>query len=211
MRRRLLLTQALVLVAAGLLIPFDSVLAGGSTAAACESSSVHVTEYNTWVGAGSVNDLYWIRNVSRQECSIRGYVRLSFVGVYGYATRSLKIVHALSVKVADSRNGGANGSDSGGVQSGPIPTVTLAPQGVASFWIYGTDEAYHLLNGQLTRCITSFRMLLWLPGGALPDVVAPQPGNGFFWCGGVALHPVVVGESGTKPPKPLSYFFGKAG
>jgi hypothetical protein len=202
------LVPLLALVAAGCLVPFKSAMAGGSIAPACESSSVRVTDYNTWVGAGNVNDLYWIRNLSRQACSIRGYVRVSFIGIYGFATRNFENPHALTVQVEDSRNGGANGNDSGGVKSGPIPTVTLAPRGVASFWIYGTDEAVHLANGQLVRCITSYRMLAWLPGSDHPDVVAPMPENGFYWCGGIDIHPVVEGESGTNPPKPLSDYFG---
>ncbi len=205
---RLRLVPLVALLVAGCDFPLKSAMADGSVAPACESTSVHVTDYNTWVGAGNVNDLYWIRNVSRQLCSIHGYVRVSFVGVYGFATRNLKNPHALSVDVADSRNGGANGNDSGGVKSGPIPTVTLAPRGVASFWIYGTDEATHLSNGQLTRCITSYRMQAWLPGSDHSNVVAPMPDNGFYWCGAIVMHPVVEGESGTRPPKPLSDYFG---
>jgi hypothetical protein len=197
-----------VVVAAGGLVPFQSAVAGGSVTPTCLKSSVNVTDDNSWVGAGNVNDLFWIRNVSPQACSIRGYVRVSFFGVYGFATRYLKSPHALSVPVKDSRNGGANGNDSGGVKSGPIPTVTLAPGGVASFWMYGTDEAVHLANGHETSCITSFRMLAWLPGNVHPDVVTAMPSNGFYWCGGVNVHPVVDGESGTSPPKPLSSYFG---
>lgn len=198
----------IVLAAAGCLIPFKSAVAGGSIAPKCGSSAIRVTEYNTWVGAGNVNDLYWIRNVSSQVCSIHGYLRVSFIGVYGLTFGSLKNPRALSVRVEDSRDGGANGNDSGGVQSGPIPTVTLAPRGVASFWIYGNDEAVHLANGQQTRCITSYRMLASLPGSHVPDVVVPMPENGFYWCGGIDVHPVVDGKSGTNPPKPMSSYFG---
>jgi len=168
-----------------------------------------VTQYNSWVGAGNVNDLYWIRNVSRKVCALHGYVRVSFVGVYGLATGDLKYSHALLVEVADSRNGGGNGNDSGGVKAGLIPTVTLAPRGVASFWIYGTDETVHLANGQPTRCITSYRMLVRMPGEGSPDVVTPLPGDGFYWCGAIVVHPVTLGKSGVQPPMPLSDFFGK--
>jgi hypothetical protein len=196
------------LVAAGGLVPIESAIASRSITPNCADTSVHVTDYNTWVGAGNVNDLYWIRNVSRQSCSIHGYVRVSFIGVYGFATRNVKDPRALSVHVEDNRNGGANGNDSGGVKTGPIPTVTLAPGGVASFWIYGTDETVHLANGHLTRCITSYRMRASLPGNNHPNFVAPMPDNGFYWCGGVDIHPVVEGESGTYPPKPLSHYFG---
>jgi hypothetical protein len=169
---------------------------------------VHVSEYDAWVGAGNVNDLYWIRNVSQQACSIRGYVRISFVGVYGFVERKLKNPHVLSVKVTDSRNGGANGNDLGGVKTGAAPTVTLDPRTLASFWIYGTDESSHRANGQLTKCIASSRMLVRLPGTDDTDVVVPPPGNGFYWCGGVTLHPVVAGDSGTSPPRSLTSYFG---
>jgi hypothetical protein len=207
---RLRRVPLLVLVLATCLVPFNSAIAGGSITPKCVSSSVRVTEYNSWVGAGNVNDLYWIRNVSGQSCSIRGYVRVSFVGVYGFATRNLKDPHALAGRVGDSRNGGANGNDSGGVKSGSIPTVTLAPRGIASFWIYGTDESVHLSNGEQTRCITSYRMMASLPGSDHPDVVTAMPDNGFYWCGGIDIHPVVKGESGTDPPMPLSSYFGTA-
>lgn len=208
---RLRLVPLVTLLVACCLVPLKSAMADGSVAPDCDSSSVHVTDYNTWVGAGNVNDLYWIRNVSEQACSIHGYLRVSFVGVYGLASRNLKNPHALSVEVVDSRNGGANGNDSGGVKSGPIPTVTLVPRGVASFWIYGTDEAATRSNGQQTRCITSYRMHLWLPGNDHSDVVVPMPDNGFYWCGAIVMHPVVEGESGTRPPKPLSDYFGTSG
>ena len=211
MRHRWWLVQIVVLVAAACVVPLNSVVAGASSAPTCQSSSVHVTAYNVSVAAGNVNDLYWIRNVSHQACSLRGFVRVSFVGVYGLTTGKLKNPHALTVVVKDSRNGGANGNDPGGVKSGPIPTVTLAPQEVASFWIYGTDESYHLVSGQLTRCITSYRMLVWLPGNDHSDIVGPIPGNGFYWCGYIGLHPVLAGESGTKPPVPLSHYFGTTG
>jgi hypothetical protein len=35
-----------------------------------------------------------------------------------------------------------------------------------------------------------------------------MPDNGFYWCGAIVMHPVVEGESGTRPPKPLSDYFG---
>ena len=70
---------------------------------------------------------YWIRNVSRQACSVRGYVEISFIGDYGFAEHNLKKPHALSVEVVNSLNGGANGNNSGGVKTRVIPRVTLDP------------------------------------------------------------------------------------
>lgn len=211
MRRLSLFIQVIAAVIAGCSIPISAASAAIQIAPPCGAASVRVTEYNTSVGAGSVNDLYWIRNVTNQSCSIRGYVRVAFVGVYGLATGKLKNVHTLSVRVGNSRSGGSNGNDAGGVKSGPIPVVGLAPRGVASFWIYGTDESSHLMNGQLTRCITSYRMLVWLPGSERSNVVAPLPANGFYWCGGIVVHPVVAGRSGSQPARSLSYFFGAPG
>jgi hypothetical protein len=200
--------QVIIVVAAGCLVPFTSSVVGASVAPACQSTSVHVSEYDSWVGAGNVNDLYWIRNVSRQACSVRGYVEISFIGVYGFAEHNLKNAHALSVEVVNSLNGGANGNNSGGVKTGVIPRVTLDPGDLASFWIYGTDEPSHLANGQQTRCISSFRMLVRLPSAHRTDVVASPPHNGFYWCGKVSLHPVIAGDSGTSPPRSLSSYFG---
>jgi len=173
----------------------------------CSPASVRVTDYNTVVGAGHVNDLFWIKNVSRHACTLRGYVRAAFVGVYGIGT-PYKNPHLL--KVREVHLYGRGGNALGGINNGsPIPRVTIqAGGGVASFWLDGTDIQVGNPPG---RCIISYKMLVWLPGSATSIVVRPLRANGFFWCGGFAALPILPGQSGSEPSRPLSYFFGTPG
>src|SRR5487761_2123339 len=164
-RTPLSLVAAFVLLAGGVVTTRSATSAGAVTT--CSSSSVRVSEYNSWVGAGNVNLLFWIRNVQAQSCTVRGYVRVAYVGVYGLKSGPLHHVHTLSVRVEDAMNGGDNGNDFGGVRSGPISVVTLAPHGVDSFWIYGTDEP---AGAPPVRCITSYRMRVWLAGASQADL-----------------------------------------
>jgi len=46
-------------------------------------------EYNISIGAASVNDYFWIENVSAQARALRGYVRTAYVGNYGYTRWSI--------------------------------------------------------------------------------------------------------------------------
>ncbi|HEV3188591.1 MAG TPA: hypothetical protein VGZ04_11200 [Acidimicrobiales bacterium] len=175
----------------------------------CTSATVRITDYNTVVGAGNVNDLFWVHNVSQTTCSLRGYVRVAYIGSYGLSSKGKKPIR-LAVAQVDSL--GANGNDVGGVKRGvAIPTVTLRPKSVASFWIYGTDEPHGLPDGHSSRCITSYKMLAWLPGAAKSMNVSPMRANGYYWCGGVSVHPIVAGLSGSIPARPLTYYFGTSG
>lgn len=181
--------------------------ATSSLVATCSATSVRVVDHNTVVGAGNVNDLFWIENVSSERCWLRGYVRTAYIGNYGLKPTS-KVGHLLVVAEADSL--GRDGNDVGGVKRGvKLPTVTLLPRtGRASFWIYGTD----IQHGSLpSRCIISFKMLVWLPGSAKEVSVSPTRSNGFFWCGGISVHPIVPGVSGSDPSVPLRYYFGVSG
>ncbi|HUY16253.1 MAG TPA: hypothetical protein VMV11_01700 [Acidimicrobiales bacterium] len=171
----------------------------------CTRASIRITDYDTSVGVGNVIDLFWVHNVSDLSCSLRGYVRVVYIGSYGIASRD-KNPKRLVVRQEDTL--GASGNDVGGVERGtPIPTVTLLPKGRASFWIYGTDESHVVLNSHSSRCIISSTMLAWLPGAATSITVAPMRANGFYWCGGIYVHPLVPGVSGSLPARPLTYYF----
>lgn len=194
------------------LVAWCSVSIGGAPATAasvpsCTTASVRITDYNTLVGAGHVNDLFWIKNASHRACTLRGYVRAAYVGVYGMGT-PYKNPHRLTVREVHLY--GRDGNEVGGINNGrPIPRVTLQPDGgVASFWLDGTDEPVGNPPG---RCILSYKMLAWLPGSSTSIVVQPLRANGFFWCGGFAAHPILPGESGSEPSRPLSYYFGTSG
>lgn len=194
------------------LVAWCSVSIGSSSANAapapsCTTTSVRITDYNTVVGAGHVNDLFWIKNVGHQECTLRGYVRVAFVGVYGIGTR-YKNPHRLSIREVHLY--GRDGNALGGIDNGhPIPKVTIQPDGgVASFWLDGLDIQVGNPPG---RCIISYKMLAWLPGSSTSIVVQPLRANGFFWCGRFAALPILPGESGSEPSRPLSYYFGTPG
>ncbi len=200
--------MTILTVGSVLLVGLPEVMGATSAAAsavpACTASSVRVTDHNTLVGAGNVNDLFWIRNVNSTECTLRGYVRVEYVGAYGTIGTHAKS-HLLVVR--EKRSYGRNGNDIGGLKRGlPVPTVTLQEHGVASFWLYGTDEQHG--GPGASRCIVSHMMLVWLPGSSTPLEVQPLKSNGFWWCGGFAAHPIVPGESGSDPAVRLSYYFG---
>jgi hypothetical protein len=142
-----------------------------------------------------------------QSCSLHGYVHVSFVGVYGYGFEPLKNAQPLVVKQAE--NHGTDGNDFGGLAPGlSMPTVDLSStKSAASFWIYGVDHSTSGPTRVASRCITSFEMRLQLPGDAKSLVVRLAPGQGFYFCGTVNVHPIVPGSSGSDPAKKLIFHF----
>jgi hypothetical protein len=189
-------------------VGFPAVIGGSHAVAAaapsCSASSMRITNYRSAVGAGNVNDLFWIRNLSSLECSLRGYVRVEYVGVYSTGASQAK-VHLLSV--AEGHSYGREGNDLGGLKKGrPAPTVMLKEHGLASFWLYGTDEQHG--TPDTSRCIVSHTMLVWLPGSSTSLTVQSSKDNGYYWCGRFTAHPIVPGESGSDPAVRLSYYFG---
>jgi len=188
-------------------IPVVDSPANGESAsvALCSPTAVVTTTYMANVAAGSVNELYWIRNVSAQSCSLRGFVRVAYIGTY--SPRPVMKSHRLVIAESDSYG---TGGVYGGLKHGlAVPTVVLSPHtGVASFWISGTDEQFHQANGRPARCITSFKMRVWFPGATAPVSAVPQRAGTFFWCGSITILPILAGRSGSDPARPLSYFFG---
>jgi hypothetical protein len=132
---------------------------------------------------------------------------VSFVGVYGYGYEPLNHSHPLVVKQAESR--GRDGNDFGGLAPGfSMPTVDLSTtKRAASFWIYGVDVSTSGPNGVASRCITSFEMRLQLPGDGKSLVTRLAPGQGFYFCGTVSVHPIVMGSSGSDPAMKLLFHF----
>jgi hypothetical protein len=172
--------------------------ASGATVIAppCYASAVRVTEHNAVVGAGHVNDLFWIRNISDRACSIRGYPRVEYVDSKG-----------TSLSVASSDSPGNDGNFVGGLKRGLAvpPSILVARGGLASFWVDGLDIQ---AGSPPPACIHTTRMFVLLPRiMTLTRVITPR-GNGYFWCGGVLVLPVLPGNSGSDPSRPLSYYFG---
>ena len=72
---RLRLFALVAVLAASCLFPFRSAMAYGNVAPACESTSVHVTDYNSWIGAGNVNDAP--STGSRQLCEMTTAIHIT--------------------------------------------------------------------------------------------------------------------------------------
>lgn len=206
MRRTISLIALATVVIATMTPVSVSVSATISGPKSCSAISLRITEYGIDVGMSTARDLYWIRNDSDETCTLRGFVRVSYFGVV-LPNSPTKVPTLLAVSQSTTRGFDTDGI--GGLKKGvAVPTVTLAPRGVASFWIFGTDGSYRLDNGQQSRCIMSHRMLVRLPATTIPIVVIPLRAAAFFWCGGVDVTPVTSGDTGTDPYRPLSYFSG---
>jgi len=195
-QRKLIMTSAMMFFLG--IVPILSGPASGvlTNIPRCKTASLRVWEYNTLVGAGHVNDLFWIRNVSNDSCSISGYPSIGYQSMSG---------RALSVKVGDER--GNNGNLVGGVRSGlALPDVILQANGaVGSFWVDGLDIP---AGNPEPSCINTRRMTFTAPHSSGSTPASPIKNDGFFWCGEVSVFPVVAGRSGSLPARALSYFFG---
>ncbi len=205
--RRILLVTLLIASIGPALASSGSASAETDTVPPCPAASVGVDEYSFQGGAGSVNYLFRITREGNRSCSLHGYVHVSFVGVYGYGFEPLKNAQPLVVKQAE--NHGMDGNDFGGLAPGlSMPTVDLSStKSTASLWIYGVDHSTSGPNGVASRCITSFEMRLQLPGDARSLVARLAPGQGFYFCGTVNVHPIVPGSSGSDPAKkPIFHF-----
>jgi hypothetical protein len=206
--RRVLFAMLLIAVIG----PTSESAGSASTKAAapppCTAASVRVSEYSFQGGAGNVNYLFRITRTDNQSCSLHGYPRVSFDGKYGYNNEPVKVARPLVVKQVESL--GRDGNDLGGMKAGlPMPTVDLSSkQSDASFWIYGVENPTTGPNGVVSRCITSFEMRVRLPGDTRSTVARLAPGQGFYFCGAVAVHPIVPGSSGSDPARKLIFNFG---
>lgn len=206
--RRALLPLLLVL---GVVLPWSMptgpVFASNLSISRCASSSLRITTYKANVATGSVDELYWIRNDANQQCSLRGFVRTSYVGTYNVWNYNQES-HSLVVQEFDAL--WSSDPVYGGLQRGvAMPSVTLSPRGgMASFWIAGTDEQYQQPNGRPSRCIMSYEMRAWLPDARTPIAVMPQHAGVFFWCGPIRISPMLAERSGSYPPRPLRSYFG---
>lgn len=189
----------LALVLSASIVVVGTSMARGATRVApnCTASALQVTEpYNPNVAAGTVSELFVLANTGASACSMRGYPSVTFRS----ATGAVVVIPAV-----DSR--GYGGGIGGGMRkAGPLPTSTLAARGgVASFWIYGTDEAVGAPPG---RCWTGPLMIVTPPDSTGVVRVRARSNSPFYWCGRIFVYPVLPGRSGTYPTRPLSYFFG---
>lgn len=200
MRKIRSINVAVVLLVLGTL-PLVSASASSAESAVprCATSSLSVKEYNTLVGAGHVNILFWIRNVGGEACAISGFPSVRY-----------ESYHGVLLPVREGHFRGNGGNFVGGVARGRVlPSTTLAVgRGIASFWIDGLDIP---AGNPEPSCIDTTRMLFAAPDSSDFVALHTAKGRGFFWCGGVDVLPVIGNNSGSLPARPLSFFFGVPG
>ncbi len=170
-----------------MLIASPAMAARTSSALACGRTTVRVTWRGTTGGlAGHFGELYWLRNTGAVACTVTGYPTVSFAAPIPRAkTRVLDVQGYEDVNMF------------GAPPRRPLPTVRLAPRGVASFWLFGED-----VTGP---CLSSTEMLVAVPRLTGRAVVrAPTVYTMWPYCGNaVAAFPIVPGGSGSDPPRPL--------
>jgi hypothetical protein len=156
----------------------------------CSQSELHVDYDGTLAGTGNFNMFFLVKNVSARSCSLRGFPRASFRGA-----------DDVRLRVSQGNDPDRDGNDLGGLSPGvKIPRVVLAAgHGVASFSVYGRDQPH---VNSLKGCQEWRRMLIELPGarGFATVYALTSHEMSFLWCGGIIMHPVVPGPSGTDPP-----------
>jgi hypothetical protein len=154
----------------------------------CGSDQLSVVWRGTTGGlAGTFGDLFWIRNNGASPCVISGYPS---VAVYAKGKR-------LFMKTDD--RVGHDGNDQMGVAPGRrIPSIRLSSGGVASFWVFGNDVQSTCINGdELTVSLKSLTGIASIP--------VPKGFQAWSYCGiGFVVNPLVPGESGSDPSRPLS-------
>jgi hypothetical protein len=176
---------------------FATASSGSSVPARCSSSALRATEpHMAIVAASTVSELFVLKNVSGRACSLSGYS--------GIALRLATGVR-VTIPFSDKREYG--GGRAGGLRKrGPLPlTILAAHGGLASFWIYGTDQDY---GAPPVRCWTAPVMLLTSPSGRQSTSTRGYRFSPFYWCGRISVLPILPGRSGTYPAVPLSYYFG---
>lgn len=163
----------------------------------CATADLTVTNEGNVGGAGSWGDLYTFRNVSQRTCSLTGYARIELrtgAGVY----RPLQEVTAKSFP----------GFPYFGMRTtGRVTFANLhARTGVASFWIVSHDVPVGSGSGQV--CHVALAISITPPRSATALSLGFARDSGLDWCGtSIGVTPIVVGNSGTLPYRPRSFFF----
>jgi len=153
----------------------------------CGTDELNVIWRGTTGGlAGTVGELFWIRNQGLSPCVVSGFPTITF-----YA-------NGKKLPMQTSDVAGHFGNDMMGVASKKrLPTIRLLSNAIASFWIFGNDVMSKCINA--SQIMTSVKSLT---GHALIPV--PRGYSAWIFCGGgIAVNPMVPGVSGSDPPRPL--------
>jgi hypothetical protein len=207
-RRRRLRRSILLIVVATLILSLVALVAmfsptrttttnGASKASSisvplCTASNIRISDRGTDVGGGSWIQLFQLKNVGNNACSISGYPGVSTETARG-VDRTLAVTlirYEAARKIGDSRRG-------------PLTPSNLAAHGgVASFWITGSDTPLRNLHD----CQFATKVSVTLPRG--PGTLAYEVGRiPFSYCENeVGVTPVLPGRSGSLPLEQLKYF-----
>jgi hypothetical protein len=154
----------------------------------CSITSLRVTQEGASAGMTQTEQLFWIRNVSAHECSLKGYPMISFIDLAGKSR---------SPALRD--QSGPTYTFYGNARGRGAPLVDLKPHGgLASFWLVG-DDSYPPSN-----CVTSVIAKIDLPGSGGSTTVRARSKQFFDFCGVVSVDPIVTGLSGSIPARALA-------
>jgi hypothetical protein len=160
----------------------------------CASAAVRVTLEGADGSMGTFSQLFWVRNLASNACSISGYPTVGFLNASG-APVSQVVTHL---------RGQAGIFGFGG--TGAPPMVTLAPRGgVASFWVVDHDVP---TGTPPAACASVPRVrVTWAHAAGGQDVTLGRF-HQITSCGHVGVYPVLPGRWGAQPHKSLTFYFG---
>jgi hypothetical protein len=165
------------------------VLAADATSVVpCTSAQLHGEIVDTTSTNGRDATLLSVANVGRENCTVGGYPGIQFIAPHGVVPK-LQVRHVMTVPLG------------GGAHRRPVAKVILGPGAEASFWLEYADGG---ASGP-TGCETAFQLLLRTSKANVQIL----PRTGVRWCGPLEETPLVAGNSGSLPAKPLATFFGQ--
>ena len=154
----------------------------------CSAGSTRVTHAGGTAGMTQTEQLFWIRNVSAHECSLKGYPTISFIDLSGQSRPPT---------LRDQP--GPTYSFYGNAHGRVVPLVDLKSRGgLASFWVVG-DDSY-----PQSECVKSVMAKVVLPGGDRTTTVRARATELFDFCGVVSVDPIVAGVTGSIPARTLA-------
>ena len=168
-----------------------------ATVASCGPTSMRIVEHGQLAGAGHQNILFWIKNVSSNDCSVQGWPSVELASPSGAP---------LGIQTLLMSGRGVNFV--GGMDSGNQPPKVLMAHGgsVASFWVDGLDIPTGSVGSSSRNCVDTNKMYVSFSHGGAVIPFSATPSYAYYWCGQVIVMPILAGDSGSLPHRALSQF-----
>lgn len=169
--------------------------AGTPVATSCSGGSLFANVTGQTSGAGNFAVLVTLKNVGHQTCAIGGYPIVALGGSSTGTPLQRTLINSpfwkFGVTVGDA-----------------LPRFNLPVGHQSSFWISGVDEPV----GTAPSCQSSqfLRPLVGKNSVATRNDLNFGATSKLYWCGDLAVSPIVPGGSGTLPAVPVSKFLGAA-